>query len=227
MIKKLTLATIATAATMALLFIPAQAADGMKCQAGKCGAAMTQKVKLKSDCKAPSCNKSKSCKKGKSCKKMKKYGSPLLVNLPSPMRMLVKMENDPKLALTDEQKTKLASQRKVMMPKMTKLKEDIKVASKAIKEACKKNTPAQAQKANIEKLAILKAEATMTKLTCIEGVKSVLSKEQLAYMKELRKMYKAKKGKMNAMMQNKMGEMKKEMKCQTAKCGTAEKCKSK
>ncbi len=224
MIKKITLASIATAATMALLFIPAQAAEGMKCQAGKCGAAMTQKVKLKSDCKAPSCNKNKSCKKGKSCKKMKKHASPLLVNLPSPMRMLVKMENDPKLALTNEQKTKLEAQRNVMMPKMMKLKSEIKAASKAIKEACKKNTPAQAQQANIEKLAILKAEATMTKLTCIEGVKSVLSKEQQAYMKELRK---ARKGNMKAMMQNKMGEMKKEMKCQVSKCGTAGKCKSK
>ncbi len=213
MIKKLTLATIATAATMALLFIPAQAAEGMKCQAGKCGAAMTQKVKLKSDCKAPSCNTGKSCKKTN----MKKYGSSLLLRLPSLMRMLEKMENDPKLALTDEQKTKLASQRKVMMPKMTKLKEDIKETSKAIKEACKKNTPAQAQKATIEKLAILKAEATMTKLTCIEGVKSILSKEQLLYIKELRK---ARRGKMKAMKQNKMSKMKKAMKCQTAKCNS-------
>ena len=186
MIKKITLASIAT---MALLFIPAQAAEGIKCQGGKCGAGMMQKAKLKSDGKGPSCNKNKSCNKDKSCKKskMKKHASPLLMHLPSPMRMLVQMQNDPKLALTDEQKTKLEAQRKVMMPKMMKLKTDIKEISKAIKEACKKNTPAQAQKANIEKLAILKAEATMTKLTCIEGVKSILSKEQQAYMKELRK----------------------------------------
>ena len=180
MIKKITLASITT---MAILFIPAQAAEGMKCQAGKCGAGMMQKAKLKSDCKGPSCNKNKSCKKSK----MKKHASPLLMQLPSPMRMLVKIQNDPKLALTAEQKTKLEAQRNVMMPKMMKLKNEIIEASKAIKEACKKNTPAQAQQANIEKLAILKAEATMTKLICIEGVKSILSKEQQAYMKELRK----------------------------------------
>jgi len=38
MIKKLTLASVAT---LALIMMPAQA-EGMKCQAGKCGASMKQ-----------------------------------------------------------------------------------------------------------------------------------------------------------------------------------------
>lgn len=59
MIKKLTLTTLAT---MALLFIPAQA-ESMKCQAGKCGAGMMQKAKT--DCKDGNCqNKGKTCEKG-------------------------------------------------------------------------------------------------------------------------------------------------------------------
>jgi hypothetical protein len=209
MIKKLTLASVTT---MALLFIPAQA-EGMKCQAGKCGAGMTEKSKSKSDCKGGNCQK-----KGKSCKKgMKKgMGSPLLMHLPSPMRMLMKMENDPKLALTAEQKTKLEAQRNETMPKMMKLKEEIKALQKEIKAACKKNVSASGQKANVEKLAVLKTQATMTKLTCIDGVKATLTKEQQDYMKELRK---AKMAKMKAKIQGKMNGMKKEMKCQAGKCG--------
>ena len=207
MIKKLTLTTLAT---MALLFIPAQA-ESMKCQAGKCGAGMMQKAKT--DCKGGNCqNKGKTCKKG-----MKKgMGSPLLMHLPSLMKMLVKMENDPKLALTAEQKTKLEAQRNEMMPKMMKLKQEIKALQKEIKAACKKNVPAADQKANVEKLAALKTQATMTKLTCIEGVKAILTKEQQEYMKELRK---TKMVDMKAKMQNKMNGMENEMKCQAGKCG--------
>lgn len=53
----------------------------------------------------------------------------------------------------------------------------------------------------------------MTKLTCIEGVKATLNKEQLGYLKELRK---AKMAKMKA----KMKGMKKEM---SSKCGAQHK----
>ncbi len=206
MIKKITLASVAT---MALLFLPAQAAEGMKCQAGKCGAGMMQKVKPKADFKGAN------CKKGKCCKKMKKRGhsSALLMHLPSLMKILVKIENDPKLALTAEQKTKLEAQRKEMMPNMMKLKKEIVALSKEIKQACKKNVPAADQKERVEKLAKLKTEATMTKLTCIEGVKAILSKEQLKYMKELRKAKMAK-------MKERMKGMKKEMKCQAGKCAS-------
>jgi len=42
MIKKITLASVAT---LALLVLPAQA-EGMKCQAGKCGASMKDKAKM-------------------------------------------------------------------------------------------------------------------------------------------------------------------------------------
>lgn len=182
MIKKITLASVAT---IALLFIPAQA----------------------SSCKGETHADNKSAHAGhKGHHKMHKkgHGSALLMRLPSPMKMLMKMENDPKLALTAEQKTKLEAQRTEMMPKMMKLKEEIKAVSKEIKEACKKNVPVADQKANVEKLAKLKTEATLLKLTCINGVKAILSKEQLEYMKELRKAKMAK-------MKDKIAEMKKKM----------------
>ena len=183
MIKKITLASVAT---LALLFIPAQA-EGNKCAAGKSGAGMMEKCKVGNI--------------GKQCPKyMNRHGSALLVYLPSPMRMLKKIENDPKLALTAEQKSKLEAQRNEMMPKMMKLKEEIRTVSRAIKDACKKNVPAAEQKANVEKLAKLKTEATMMKLTCIDGVKAILNKEQQAYIRELR--------------QTKMGQMRENMRGQ-------------
>jgi len=169
MIKKITLAS---AATLALLFIPAQA-EGNKCAAGKCGAGMMKKSKVGNI--------------GKTCpENMNSQGFALLVDLPSPMRMLMKIENDPKLALTAEQKSKLEAQRNEVMPKMMKLKEEIRTVSRAIKDACKKNVPAAEQKTNVEKLAKLTIETTMMKLTCIDSVKAILNKEQQAYISELR-----------------------------------------
>jgi len=197
MIKKITLAS---AATLALLFIPAQASS--------C------KGEMHADPKSEHAHK-----EHKGHKKMhkKRHGSPLLMRLPSPMKIIMKHESDPKLALTAEQKSKLEAQRKDMMPKMMDFKAKIKALSKEIKEACKKKVPAADQKDRIQKLAILKAEATMMKLTCIENVKSTLNEKQLGYMKELKK---ARMKKMKAI-RAKFKDMKKDMKHgASGKCGS-------
>jgi len=201
MIKKLTLTTLAT---MALLFIPAQA-EGMKCQAGKCGAGMMQKAKADSDCKGGNCSK-----KGKSCKKgMKKgMGSPLLLPLPSAMRWIEKHTDNAQLALTPEQKTKLEAQRNEMMPKMMKLKQEIAKLSKEIKTKCRNNVALEEIQKDVEKLAQLKTQTTMMKMTCLRGIKGTLSKEQWKTLKALQGVGKGK-----------MKSMKKEMKCQAGKCG--------
>ena len=198
MIKKITLVSVAT---MALLFIPAQA-EGMKCQAGKCGAGMMEKSKPKADCKGGNCQK-----KGKSCKKIMKrgMGSPLLMPLPSAMRWIEKYKDNATLALTVEQKAKLEAQHSKMMPEMMKLKTQISTLIKEIKSACKKGVSAAEQKSKVEELAKVKTQTTMLKLTCIEGIKTILSKEQWNSLKELRKSSK--------------GKMTKEMKCQDGKCG--------
>jgi len=204
MIKKLTLTTLAT---MALLFIPAQA-ENTKCQAGKCGAGMMEKAKPKadSDCKGGNC---KSTKKGKSCKKGKKsMGSPLLLPLPSAMRWIEKHKENTTLALTAEQKTKLEAQRDKMMPEMMKLKKEIATLAKKIKVKCRKNVELNEIQKDVEKLAQLKIETTMMKMTCLRGVKSTLSKEQWNTLKTLQGVGKGK-----------MKSMKKEMKCQAGKCG--------
>ena len=191
MLKKLTLASVAT---LALLMIPAQA-EGPKCQTTKC------------------CDKSKSCKKSNSCKKMKKKGHNygLLLHLPSPMRTIIKYEDDAKLGLSAEQKEKLAGMRAQMMPKMMKLQEDIQALSKEIKASCKAGAKLANMKEKVEKLATLKTHATMTKLGCIEKVKELLNDEQETFIKDLRK---ARMEKRKAMRK----DMKKNMKCQAEKC---------
>lgn len=195
MFKKLTLASLAT---LALLMLPAQA-ERPKCQAGKCGAGMMEKSK---PCKGKSCDKDKSCKKMKN----KGQGSAYLVPLPSPMRFIMKHENDAKFGLSAEQKEKLTIMRGQMMPKIMRLKEDIQALTKKIKTSCKAGTKLSAIQENVEKLARLKTHATMTKLGCIEKVKEVLNDKQEAYIKEFRKVRNDKKS------------MKKQMKCQADKC---------
>ena len=190
MFKKLTLTTIIA---LSLLSITAQA-EGSKCQAK-----ISEKSKF---CKG------KACDKGKICKKIKRKGhkSPLIIPLTSPMRMLMKYENDPKLALTSEQKTKLEVIRNEVKPKMKKLKDEIVAQTKALKTSCKAGAKPTSFKAEVEKIAKLKIEATMVKLSCIEKTKEVLNEKQKTFIKELRKS------------RNKNQHMKTKSKCQSGKC---------
>lgn len=163
-IKKITFASLAI---LALLTLPAQA------QGEKCSLPLEKK---KGGCKAHA----------------NMQNTPFLLKLPSPMRMLMKNKEDPKLALTADQKTKLKAQRDDMMPTMMNLKKEIQALKKEIRNACKKNAPFAEQKARVEKLAQLKTQATLTKLKCIEGVKAILDKKQKMYIQELRKTKRAK-----------------------------------
>ena len=200
MIKKLTLASIAT---IALLVIPAQA-EGMKCQAGKCGAGMMEKSKPKADCQGKNCQKNgKSCKKG-----MKGMGSPLLLPLPSAMRWIEEFKDNATLALSAEQKTKLEAQRNEMMPKMMELKSHIARLSKEIKVQCRKGVTLDQIENDVKKLATLKTETTMLKMKCLRGIKSILSKAQWKRLKALKGASK------------KMESKNKSMKCQAGKCGS-------
>ena len=199
MIKKLTLASVAT---LALIMMPAQA-EGMKCQAGKCGAGMIKKSK--------SCE-GKSCDKGKSCKKMKKKrkNSPFLIKhgLPHLTKILMKNWDDEKLALTPEQKEKLLIVRKETMGSVMTLKPQIMTLTKEIVQASKAGTKSVELKSKVENLASLEAEATMTHLKCIEETKAALKPEQMTYLMEKRKAQRAMK---------KAGKMQ-GMKCASGKC---------
>jgi len=167
MIKKLTLASVAT---LALIMIPAQA-ESMKCQAGKCGAGMA-----------------KQAKQGKAMHKKKKHSPFLIKHGLSHMTKMIKQSwDDPKLALTEEQKTKLLVVRKETMSGVMRLKPEVMALQKEIVEASKAGTKAAELKAKVEKLASLETEATMVHLSCLDNSKAILSAEQYTYLMGKRK----------------------------------------
>ena len=192
--KKVLLSSIAA---LSLLMVSAQA-EGMKCGAGKCGGAMKQGM----------------MQKAKKMHKMR-MNSPFLIKhgLPHLTKMVAKSWDDPKLALTADQKAKLMEVRKTTMSGVKKLKPEVMKLRKEIIEASKAGTKADALKAKVEKLASLEAEATMVHLNCIDTTKAVLTKAQYDYLMQKRKGHMMK-------MKEKMQSMKQGgMKCAAGKCG--------
>jgi len=143
--------------------------------------------------------------------------SPFLIKhgLPHYTKMLMKSWDDPKLALTAEQKEKLMVVRKETMGSVMKLKPEVMKLRKEIVMAAKSGTKAADLKEKVEKLASLEAEATMTHLKCIENTKAVLTPDQLAYLKSKRQAHR--KQMMQKVMKLKQGGMK----CAAGKCGGA------
>ena len=182
--KKIILSSIAA---LSLMMVAAQA-EGLKCGGGMMN--------------------------GKKIHKMhkKRMGSPFLIKhgLPHLTKMLVKSWDDPKLALTADQKAKLLEVRKTTMSGVKKLKPEVMKLRKEIIEASKAGTKAADLKPKVDKLADLEAEATMVHLNCIDSTKAILTKAQYDYLMQKRKEH----------MQKKMSKMKqKGMKCASGKCG--------
>ena len=150
-------------------------------------------------------------------KKRMMMQSPFLIKhgLPHYTKMLMKSWDDPKLALTAEQKEKLMVVRKETMGSVMKLKPEVMKLRKEIVMAAKSGTKAADLKEKVEKLASLEAEATMTHLKCIEQTESILKPEQLAYLKQKAQMNRMQKK--QKMMSTKQGGMK----CAAGKCGGA------
>ena len=192
--KKVLLSSIAA---LSLLMVSAQA-EGMKCGAGKCGGAMKQGM----------------MQKAKKMHKMR-MNSPFLIKhgLPHLTKMVAKSWDDPKLALTADQKAKLMEVRKTTMSGVKKLKPEVMKLRKEIIEASKAGTKADALKAKVEKLASLEAEATMVHLNCIDTTKAVLTKAQYDYLMQKRK------GHMMKMKEKMQGMKQGGMKCAAGKCG--------
>jgi hypothetical protein len=190
MIKKLTITSLTA---LSLLLVTAQA-EGMKYQAGKCGAGMMKQAK----------QGAKMSKKRKNSPFLIKHGLPHLT------KMLMKNWDDTKLALTAEQKEALTKVRQETMGSVKSLKPQIMALTKEIVQASKAGIKAAELKSKVEKLASLEAEATMTHLKCIEDSKAALKPEQLAYLMEKRKAQHAMK---------KAGKMQ-GMKCASGKCAS-------
>ena len=187
--KKVLLSSIAA---FSLLMVSAQA-DGMKCGAGKCGGAMKQGAAKKT------------------AKHKKHKSSPFLIKhgLPHLTKKLVKHWDDPQLALSAEQKTKLMEVRKTTMAGVKRVKPEVMKLQKEIVEASKAGTKAEALKAKVEKLASLEAEATMVHLNCLDNTKAILTKAQYTYLMQKHKAYK------KDQKETKAGGMK----CAAGKCG--------
>ena len=192
MIKKITITSIAA---LSLLLVTVQA-EGMKCQAGKCGSGMMKKMK-----------------QGKKMHKMR-MSSPFLIKhgLPHLTRILMKNWDDKTLNLTKEQKTKLIAVRKETMGGVMRLKPEVMKLRKEIILGSRAGNSANKLKTKVEKLASLEAELTLIHLSCIEHTNAVLSKEQQMYLKGKRKAQHEARKKM-------LKNVKKAMKCAAGKCG--------
>jgi len=189
MIKKLTITSLTA---LSLLLVTAQA-EGMKCQAGKCGAGMAKQGKAMT------------------IKKEAKTDSPFLVKhgLPHMTKMIMKSWDDAKLALTDDQKAKLLEVRKETMSAVMKVKPEVVALRQEIVQSSKAGTKAAELKAKVDKLAALESEATMVHLNCLDKSKAILSAEQYSYLTEKKEEHKMDKK-----------EKMKGMKCAAGKCGS-------
>jgi len=154
-------------------------------------------------------------KKSQQSKKAKKKQSPFLIKhgLPHMTKLMKKLWDDEKLALTPEQKEKLLVIRKETMGAIKQIKPEVMQLKKEIVQAGRKGDNAAALQPKVEKLAQLEARATMVHLTCIEKTKAVLTPAQKAYLKELHKTKKA------AHMKKMQEKQAQGMKCATGKCG--------
>lgn len=129
---------------------------------------------------------------GMHCKKMmrrqgmakRSMNSPFLVKhgLPHLTKMIMPYMNDPDFALTAEQKEQLSKVKKETMGAIMRIKPEVISLRKEIVNGSTSGKSATDLKEQVDKLAALEAEATMTHLKCIEETKAILSKDQLFYL---------------------------------------------
>ena len=106
---------------------------------------------------------------------------PFLIHgkLPHLTGTIMQLWDDEDLALTPEQKTKLKQIRIKTVNGLSTIKGEVfPLEDEIVKASANGQTPASLEE-DVEKLAELRAEATMIHLNCIYNTKKVLSKEQL------------------------------------------------
>ncbi len=122
-------------------------------------------------------------KENKSAKKV----SPFLITkgLPHYTMILKKRWDDPKLALTAQQKKELLAIRKETIGSVMSLKPKILKLQKEITKAAMGGAEPQSLAQKVNELASLKAEATRTHLKCIYETRQVLTPKQLKYLNKI------------------------------------------
>jgi hypothetical protein len=111
----------------------------------------------------------------------KAQSKPFLIQgkLPHLSRMVKVLWDDKDVALTDAQKEKLLKIRKETKTRAKALAKQINpLEAKIVKKSNEGATP-ESLKADVEKLASLRAKATMIHLHCIYNTRAVLSQDQL------------------------------------------------
>ncbi len=116
--------------------------------------------------------------------KGKAKNSPFLITgkMPHLTKMVKKNWDNPTLALTEAQKEKLIQVRKATMISVTKLKKEILPLEKEIAKATMSGEIPTNLKVKVDKLATLKAVATMTHIKCIHNTKNILDDKQLTFL---------------------------------------------
>ena len=106
---------------------------------------------------------------------------PFLIHgqLPHITGTIMQLWDDEDLALTPEQKTKLKQIRMQTVGGLATLKGEVFPLEAEIVKASKDGATPESLEDDVEKLAELRAEATMLHLKCLYNTKKVLTKEQL------------------------------------------------
>jgi Spy/CpxP family protein refolding chaperone len=99
--------------------------------------------------------------------------------LPHLTKMVKMMWDDKDLALTQQQKAKLLVVRKETVYGIQTLKKQIMVLENKIVRASNQGIKPAKIQAKVEKLASLRAQATMLHLNCLYNTKKILTQEQL------------------------------------------------
>ncbi|WP_187646941.1 hypothetical protein [Nitrosophilus labii] len=123
----------------------------------------------------------------KRVKQMK--SSPFLIvgKMPHLTRLIKIHWDDPNLALSNEQKSKLLKIRKETIATVMKLTKKIGVLENEIAKSTMQGEEPKNIKPKVEELAKLKAKATMAHIRCIYDTKKVLTKKQLDYLLSMKK----------------------------------------
>jgi Spy/CpxP family protein refolding chaperone len=102
--------------------------------------------------------------------------------LPHYTMILMKLWDNPKLALTPKQKTELEIIRNRTIQGVMELKPQIQQLRKKIIQAARTGTEPKTLYADIDRLAKLKADATKVHLNCIYETQRILTPEQIAFI---------------------------------------------
>ncbi len=104
--------------------------------------------------------------------------------LPHYSKILMMMWDDPKLALTPEQKSKLEPIRNRTMSQIQEIAPQVKKLTNEIVKGIKSGANAESLSSKVDTLASLKAKATKAHLQCVQETRTILSPQQLEYIHE-------------------------------------------